>query len=263
MVGRELAHTYPLRTNPPGDTVLEVRYLTNENISNVSFVLKKGEILGLGGLVGAGRTETVRAIFGTDRLEAGEIIKNGRHLRVSSPGGAIGFGIGLIPEDRKSQGVLLKMSVRENITYASLSRISSAGFINARLEREISEKYIAELRIKTPGDDQLVKNLSGGNQQKVILAKWMATKCDILIFDEPTRGIDVGAKQEIYKLMRSLSESGVSIIMISSDMSELLGMSDRIIVMNDGRVVGELISSEATQETVLEMASTKAEATSN
>jgi ribose transport system ATP-binding protein len=259
MVGRELANSYPGRTSAPGDIVLEARGLTNKNISGVSFHLKKGEILGLGGLVGAGRTETVRAIFGADRLESGEILLRGERVNVRSPVSAIGLGIGLIPEDRKLQGVLLKLSVRENITYAALPQISRAGLVDAGREREIARKYIAELRIKTPTEEQLVKNLSGGNQQKVILAKWMATRCDILIFDEPTRGIDVGAKQEIYKLMRDLSEGGVSIVMISSEMPELLGMSDRIIVMNEGRVVGEVRSEDATQEMILEMASTQME----
>jgi ribose transport system ATP-binding protein len=259
MVGRELANSYPRRGSAVGEVVLEARGLTNKNISGVSFHLKKGEILGLGGLVGAGRTETARAIFGADSLESGEILLRGERVNVRSPMSAIGLGLGLIPEDRKLQGVLLKLSVRENITYAALPQISRAGFVNMKLERNISEKHIAELRIKTPTGEQLVKNLSGGNQQKVILAKWMATRCDILIFDEPTRGIDVGAKQEIYKLMRDLSEGGVSIIMISSEMPELLGMSDRIAVMNEGRVVGEVMAADATQEMILEMASIKVE----
>ncbi|MDR1580764.1 MAG: sugar ABC transporter ATP-binding protein, partial [Synergistaceae bacterium] len=259
MVGRELANSYPGRASAVGEVVLEARGLTNKNISGVSFHLKKGEILGLGGLVGAGRTETARAIFGADSLESGEVLLRGERVNTRSPVIAIGLGLGLIPEDRKLQGVLLNLSVRENITYAALPQISRAGLVDTKLERHIAEKYIAELRIKTPTGEQLVKNLSGGNQQKVILAKWMATRCDILIFDEPTRGIDVGAKQEIYKLMRDLSEEGVSIIMISSDMPELLGMSDRIVVMNEGRVVGEVMAADATQEMILEMASAKVE----
>ncbi len=255
MVGRDLAGSFPPRTTPVGEVVLEARNLRNASINNVSFQLRKGEILGLGGLVGAGRTETARAVFGADPLDAGEVYLNGRRLALRSPKEAIRHGIGLIPEDRKRQGVLLGLSIRENITYASLSAISRAGLVNKKAERQIVRDFIAKLQIKTPSDIQLVKNLSGGNQQKVVLAKWMATWCSVLIFDEPTRGIDVGAKQEIYKLMRSLSADGLSIIMISSEMPELLAMSDRIAVMREGRITGELEAAAATQERILELAS--------
>lgn len=254
MVGRELVNTYPERQSPIGDVVLEVEGLTNKRLHNVSFNLKKGEILGLGGLVGAGRTECARAIFGADPIACGTITLNGKPVRIKSPKQAIGYRIGLIPEDRKRHGVLLGLPVSRNITFSNLKEISSYGWIHTKKEAELVKTQIRDLQIKTPSSDQLVKNLSGGNQQKVVLAKWLATKCDILIFDEPTRGIDVGAKQEIYKLMRNLSHAGLSIIMISSEMPELLGMSDRIVVMHEGFVTGEIDSREATQEAVLDLA---------
>jgi ribose transport system ATP-binding protein len=255
MVGRELSGTYPQRTTEKGEVVLSVKNLCSDYIKDVSFELGKGEILGLGGLVGAGRTETARAIFGADTLTGGEIFLNGKPVRIKSPKEAIQHGIGLIPEDRKRHGVLQGLSVKVNITFACLPVLSKRQWIETGKENGVVREQIANLQIKTPSDSQLVKNLSGGNQQKVVLAKWLATKCDVLIFDEPTRGIDVGAKQEIYKLMRSLAEQGKSIIMISSEMPELLGLSDRIVVMREGQVMGELNSREATQETVLAMAS--------
>jgi ribose transport system ATP-binding protein len=254
MVGRELSGTYPQRTAETGDVVLRVKNLCNDYIRDVSFELGKGEILGLGGLVGAGRTETVRAIFGADTLAGGEIFLNGRSIRIKNPKEAIRHGIGLIPEDRKRHGVLQGLSVKVNITFACLPALSRRQWIESGKENGIVREQIANLQIKTPSESQFVKNLSGGNQQKVVLAKWLATKCDVLVFDEPTRGIDVGAKQEIYKLMRSLAEQGKSIIMISSEMPELLGMSDRIVVMHEGQVMGELNPRDATQETVLAMA---------
>jgi ribose transport system ATP-binding protein len=255
MVGRELTETYPPGEHAVGEPVLEVKNLYNYYIKNISFMLKKGEILGLGGLMGAGRTETVRAIYGADLLTSGGIFINGKQVRIRNPKEAIKYGIGLIPEDRKRHGVLLKLPVKDNISFACLPALSKHQWINMKKESRVVEEEISNLRIKTPTQFQLVKNLSGGNQQKVVLAKWLATRCDVLIFDEPTRGIDVGAKQEIYKLMRSLAEEGKSIIMISSEMPELLGMSDRIIVMYEGRVVGEIDKKEATQDRVLAMAS--------
>nr|WP_148257894.1 sugar ABC transporter ATP-binding protein [Leadbettera azotonutricia] len=255
MVGRELTGTYPERKTETGPVVLEVKNLRNNYIKNVSFTLKKGEILGLGGLVGAGRTETVRAIFGADAINAGEVSIGGKPVHIKNPKEAIKYRIGLIPEDRKRHGVLLGLSVKNNITFACLPNLSPRQWVDNRKEDAMVGEEIDKLRIKTPTVQQLVKNLSGGNQQKVVLAKWLATKCDVLIFDEPTRGIDVGAKQEIYKLMRALAEEGKSIIMISSEMPELLGMSDRIVVMHEGRIVGELDAKQATQDAVLTMAS--------
>ncbi|MDR0628181.1 MAG: ATP-binding cassette domain-containing protein [Treponema sp.] len=255
MVGRGLSGIYPQRTAETGEVVLKVKDLCSNYVKNVSFELGKGEILGLGGLVGAGRTETVRAIFGADPLTGGEIFLNGKPLRIRSPKEAIRHGIGLIPEDRKRHGVLQGLSLKVNVTFACLPALSKRQWIEAGKENCIVKEQITNLQIKTPSESQLVKNLSGGNQQKVVLAKWLATKCNVLIFDEPTRGIDVGAKQEIHKLMRSLAEQGKSIIMISSEMPELLGMSDRIVVMHEGQVMGELNPRDATQETVLAMAS--------
>ncbi|MCL2163063.1 MAG: sugar ABC transporter ATP-binding protein [Oscillospiraceae bacterium] len=255
MVGRELTGDYPQRKTPVGRNVLEVKNLYSKYVKNVSFQLKKGEILGLGGLVGAGRTETARAIFGADDVISGQITLNGRPLSLKGPKTAIKNGIGLIPEDRKHHGVLLGLSIKENITFACLPRISPRQWVNTKEENIMVHKEIQDLQIRTPSETQLVKNLSGGNQQKVVLAKWLATNCDVLLFDEPTRGIDVGAKQEIYKLMRALAEQGISIIMISSEMPELLGMSDRIVIMHEGCVVGELNAQDATQEKIIMIAS--------
>lgn len=255
MVGRELTDGYPCCDFKNEEVILEVKALNTSYVHNINFKLNKGEILGFAGLVGAGRTETARAVFGADDVFSGEIFLYGKKVSIKSPKDAIKNRIGLIPEDRKQHGVLLALSIRNNITLSSLSRISKFGWINNKKEDIKIKELKSNLRIKTPTMEQLVKNLSGGNQQKVVLAKWMATKCDVLIFDEPTRGIDIGAKQEIYKLMRQLADSGKSLIMISSEMPELLGMSDRIIVMHEGEIVGELDKCEATQEMILDMAS--------
>ncbi len=255
MVGRELADDYPSPGVPVGEPVLKVTDMSNKYVKDISFTLNKGEILGFGGLVGAGRTELMRAIFGADKIDTGEIEMNQKKYKPASPKEALRAGIGLIPEDRKSQGVILGLSIRENTSYSVLGRISKAGIINKKKEHKLTDDYVENLKIKTPNKEQLVKNLSGGNQQKVVLAKMMATDCDILIFDEPTRGIDVGAKQEIYNLMCELVKRGKSIIMISSDMPELIGMSTRILVMSNGRISGEFAKEEATQEAILEKAS--------
>lgn len=257
MVGRELSDDYPVPDRKIGETVMEVRNLTNKNVKDVSFEIKRGEILGFGGLVGAGRTELARALYGADPVQKGEIIFKGQPYHPKTPRTGLNIGIGLIPEDRKAQGVVLSRPIRENIVYSILKRITRLSFINKKKEQQYVDKYIKEMNIKTPSPEQLVQNLSGGNQQKVVLAKAMATECDLLIFDEPTRGIDVGAKQEIYGLMCRLVEAGKSIIMISSEMSELLGMSDRIIVMSNGHIAGELSKEEYSQARVLEMASSQ------
>lgn len=239
MVGRELGEDYPQRTKPLGEEVLSVDNLHSEKVNGVSFKLHKGEILGFGGLVGAGRTEVMQAIFGADRKTDGTISIRGNKVNISSPTQALAHGIGLIPEDRKNQGVLLGLSIRENITFSSLKQAMKGPFVSRKRDLAIAEEYTQKLKIKTPSVNQLVKNLSGGNQQKVVLAKALATRCDIIIFDEPTRGIDVGAKQEIYHLMRKLAdEEGKSIIMVSSEMPELIGMSDRILVMRHGKIAG-------------------------
>ena len=256
MVGRELGESYPERQKPLGDVVLDVQDLKSEKIRGVSFQLHRGEILGFGGLVGAGRTETMQAIFGADKVLGGTVSVNGKPVTIKNPTQALEKGIGLIPEDRKNQGVLLGLSVRQNVTFASLKQAMVGWLISDKKDVAIAEEYTQKLRIKTPSVNQLVKNLSGGNQQKVVLAKALATKCDIIIFDEPTRGIDVGAKQEIYNLMRQLvDEEGKSIIMVSSEMPELIGMSDRILVMRHGKIAGEIQKENYSQELILEYAS--------
>jgi ribose transport system ATP-binding protein len=257
MVGRELKETYPTRTIQPSEVALEVRHLSGNGDTDISFCVRKGEILGISGLVGAGRTELARVIFGAERAEAGEIWINGQRMTIKSPGHAIRMGIGLIPEDRKQQGAFLDMEIKWNIAFSRLRRISRFAVVDTRQEEATAERYRDLLKIKTPSLTQRVKNLSGGNQQKVVLAKSLAADSQILIFDEPTRGIDVGAKQEIYQLMTDLADQGIAILMISSDMEELLGMSDRIIVLAEGRLVGELTRDQFNQTHILDLASGK------
>ena len=257
MVGREIADTYPAPASSHGEIVLKVNNVSNHHIKDVSFELKRGEILGFGGLVGAGRTELVRLIFGADKMLSGSMELFGKKYVPDSPHAALQAGIGLIPEDRKNQGIIRDLSVNENIVFASLIGFAKSGVINAKKMEDCTRGYINELRIATPNLRQKVKLLSGGNQQKVVLAKILATNCEILIFDEPTRGIDVGAKQEIYKLMCQLIDAGKSIIMVSSEMPELIGMSDRIIVMSNGRIAGIVDKAEFSQERLLEIASIK------
>ena len=253
MVGRDISGEYPSPKNHSDEVILECKHLKNAALKDVSFKLHKGEILGFGGLVGAGRTELARAIFGADPLTSGEITFKGRKYTPKSPRKALSTGIGLIPEDRKSQGVLLSLTIKENTVYSSMPKYLTCGFvISGKKERSETERYIRELKIKTPGMDQLSKNLSGGNQQKVVLARILSTECDVLIFDEPTRGIDVAAKQEIYNLMCKLADSGKSIIMISSEMPELIGMSQRIYVMGYGQITAELTKDQFSQELILE-----------
>lgn len=255
MVGRELKDDYPKRNAVAGQELLRVEGLTRKGVLHeISFSLRKGEILGITGLVGAGRTELVRAIFGADPIDKGEIYLEGRKLRILSPQDAINSGLCLMTEDRKRQGLVLGMTVRENITIADLRGLSRAGFIHGVDERRIAGRFVRELNIKTPSVEQRVRNLSGGNQQKVVLAKWLFARSRVVIFDEPTRGIDVGAKQEIYRLMNDLAETGTGIIMISSELPEVLGMSDRILVMQEGRIRAELGGGEATQETIMRFA---------
>ncbi|MDR3211811.1 MAG: sugar ABC transporter ATP-binding protein [Planctomycetota bacterium] len=255
MVGRELGTDYPRSRGQMGGVVLSVRGLVTDVVKQVSFDLHRGEILGLGGLVGAGRTETARAIFGADPLRSGDIQVNGKPLSVKSPRDAIAGGIGLITEDRKTQGLILGMRIDANISYTVLDRFSTAGFLQEGGIDRLCRRLQDEMLIKTPSLAHKVQTLSGGNQQKVVLAKWLARDCDIIIFDEPTRGIDVGAKREIYVLMQILAEKGKGIIMISSEMPELIGMSDRILVMCEGRITGELGREEFSQDRILTYAS--------
>jgi len=255
MVGRELKETFPERTCVPGEIGFEIRNFTGNGDTDISLSVRHGEILGLGGLVGAGRTELTELIYGYRKLEAGELYLNGKPVRIREPRDAVKNRIGLIPEDRKGKGLLLSFDLESNIALPSLPMISRFTFINRRKVKHISDEQRRTLNIKTPSMKQLAKNLSGGNQQKVVLAKWLAAECDTLIFDEPTRGIDVGAKQEIYKLIRQLASEGKCILMISSEMEELLGVSDRIIVLYEGKVSGELQKEQFTQENVLALAS--------
>lgn len=255
MVGRELADDYPAGSGKYGDVVFESEHVTNKRVQDVSFRLRQGEILGIGGLVGAGRTEIARAIYGADPVLSGSFRLHGKRYSPRSPREALELGIGLIPEDRKRQGLILGATVKENSALSILQSCSRFGIINRREEEQVVQQYVRDLKIKTPGLGQLAKNLSGGNQQKVVLAKMLATNCEILIFDEPTRGIDVGAKQEIYHLMRELASCGKAVIMISSEMPELIGMSDRILVMAGGKLKGEIEKEDFSQERILEMAS--------
>lgn len=257
MVGRELKENYPARQHAPREVALEVRNLSGNGDVDISFSLRKGEILGFSGLVGAGRTELARVIIGAEPAESGEIFLDGAPVRIKSPQDAINLGIGLIPEDRKNQGVFLDMDVKWNISFSKVRQLSRYAVVDQRQETAVAEKYRDLLKIKTPSLSQQVKNLSGGNQQKVVLAKSLAAESKVLIFDEPTRGIDVGAKQEIYSLMRELANDGIAIIMISSDMEELLGMSDRIIVLSEGRFAGEVAREQFSQDLILDLASGK------
>lgn len=254
MVGREV--TINKKVSDPEkftDVVLEANRLNNQFIKDVSFQLKKGEILGFAGLVGAGRTEMARAIFGADPY-TGRIIIHGTEVKIKQPVDAVRYGIGYLSEDRKQYGLMLDMTVKENIVISSLNNYTTTSIVKPQQIKKAAEHYSSLLKIKTPNVNQRVKLLSGGNQQKVIIAKWLLKNSEILIFDEPTRGIDVGAKQEIYDLLEQLANQGKSIIMISSELPEILRLSDRIIVMNEGRITGELISKEATQEKIMSLA---------
>ncbi len=255
MVGRDLTEEFPKEFFAVGKERLRVEGLTRRGVfEDIRFSLREGEIVGLTGLVGAGRTEVARALFGADPIDDGHIFLDGQEIHVRSPQEGIRHGIGLLTEDRKNQGLVLAMSVRENTTLANLKTLVRLLFIDRRREREVTEKYVRELQIKTPTIEQTAQNLSGGTQQKVVLAKWLFSNSKILIFDEPTRGIDVGAKVEIYKLMNDLVRQGVCILMISSELPEVLGMCDRILVMHEGRLAGELIRQEATQEGIMRLA---------
>ncbi len=257
MVGRELKDTFPPRKalDESNDVIFEARNVSGNGNHNVNLKIRKGEVLGLGGLVGAGRTEMAQMIFGAVHKTEGEFIFNGKEINPRSPREAIDMGIALVPEDRKRHGALLGVSVKNNINMPIYKNISKFSFIDEAREAKTTEKYRNELLIKTPTINQNVKNLSGGNQQKVILGKWLAANSELIILDEPTRGIDVGAKFEIYKLINQLVEIGKTVLLISSEMEELIGMSDRIVVFCEGRITGELHKDEFDQHTILKMAS--------
>jgi ribose transport system ATP-binding protein len=263
MVGRTIFESTPeVPEHPSEEVVLEVKHLNRGNvIRDVNFQLKKGEILGFSGLVGAGRTEVARAVFGADPIDSGEIFVQGTKVHIGSPNDAVQHGIGYLSEDRKRYGLALGMDVEENIVLASFKKfLGTFGRVNRSKIRATAEQYVKMLAIKTPSVQQKVKNLSGGNQQKVIIGKWLTADTNILIFDEPTRGIDVGAKSEIYHLLNNLAQQGKSIIMISSELPEILRMSHRVIVMCEGRITGELNIAEATQEKIMQYATQRGEA---
>ncbi len=255
MVGRELAEGYPERTTVPGEVSLKVSGVSGNGVSDISFEARTGEILGFAGLIGAGRTELMEVLFGAKPIDEGEVTLHGRSVVSRSPIQAIRNRIALVPEDRKRHGLVLPFSIQQNITLPLLKKSLSRGtVVSPKAERDLAAEYMTELRIKAPSGAEIVGNLSGGNQQKVVLAKWLATDPEVLIFDEPTRGIDVGARAEIYLIMNRLAEAGKTILMISSDMEELIGMSDRVIVLREGIQAGTLESSDITQEAVLALA---------
>ncbi|WP_282942669.1 sugar ABC transporter ATP-binding protein [Paenibacillus sp. RC67] len=255
MVGRELTERYPGRNPNPGEVVLEVKHATRKGLfEDVSFQVRGGEIVGFSGLMGSGRTEIMRALFGLDHLDSGEILLFGKKVMIKKPVDAVKLGIGFITEDRKDEGLVLDFSVRDNMVLPSLSSFTSKGLISSQKEKTFVDALIKRLQIKTHSSETAAGNLSGGNQQKVVIAKWIGIGPKLLILDEPTRGVDVGAKREIYQLMNELTGHGVAIIMVSSELPEVLGMSDRIVVVHEGHITGELSKEEATQEKIMTLA---------
>lgn len=255
MVGRELTETYPTRAAEPGEVAFELKNLTGNGVKNISFKARKGEVVGIGGLVGAGRSEILRVAYGVERRQWGDVYVNGEKAKIKSSIDAMKYGIGLVPEDRKREGVFLNFSIKWNCVISCLKKISRKGVTSKKKENEIAQSYKDRLRIRTPSLEQKVINLSGGNQQKCVIAKTLAADSEIIILDEPTRGIDVGAKHEIYELMNDLCNEGKCIIMVSSDMEELLGMSDRIVVFHEHELAGEIEKKDFSQEYVLHLAS--------
>ena len=255
MVGRTLDQQYPKVKAKRGEEVLRVENLNRRGVlKDINFSAYAGEVLGISGLVGSGRTELVKAIFGADPVDSGKIFIYGKEVQISSPQSAIEAGMGLLPEDRKYEGLVLKLSVKQNVSMASLGKLLKRGMLQLNIEKSKVLDFIDKLRILTPSIEKEVQNLSGGNQQKVVLAKWLASQSRILIFDEPTRGIDVGAKVEVYNLMNELVKNGVAVIMVSSEMPEILGMSDRIMVIHQGQLACVINCEEATQEKILSAA---------
>lgn len=255
MVGRELEDRYPERNPKYGETVMEVNGLTREGVfEDIHFSIKEGEILGISGLMGAGRTEIMRALFGIDPYDRGEIIMNGNPISIKNPSSAAKQGLAFITEDRKDEGLVLDFSIRENIALTNLESFAPNGVVKAKDEKQFVKMMVERLKVKMESQETKAGNLSGGNQQKVVIAKWVGTSPKVLIMDEPTRGIDVGAKREIYNLMNELTERGLAIIMVSSDLPEVLGMSDRILVIHEGKISGELAREEATQEKIMTFA---------
>ncbi len=255
MANRELKEHFPKKKSPRGEEILRVENLCKKGmLKDITFSLHKGEILGISGLLGSGRTQLARVIFGVDRMDSGKVYVKRQLIDIKSPRQAISLGIGFLTEDRKSQGLVLDLTLKENICLPSVDRFATFGVMNVGEENSSAEQYVKELAIKTTGLDQKATFLSGGNQQKVVLSKWLCSQADMFIFDEPTRGIDVASKVEIYKLMNRLTAEGVGIIMISSELPEIIGMSDRILVMCQGMISGRFSSREATQEKILQRA---------
>jgi ABC-type sugar transport system ATPase subunit len=254
MVGRDLVDEYPKENIPLGETLLDVKSLTRKGvIDNVSFHVRRGEILGFAGLVGSGRTETARAVMGIDKVDSGEVNFKGKNITGCTFKESIRTGIGLVPEDRKLQGLVLILSVKENIAMVNMSKIIKGGIVSPDEETKYGDEYVHKLRISTPTLETETQYLSGGNQQKVVIAKWLLQNSDVIFMDEPTRGVDVGAKVEIYNLMNEMAKEGKAVVMISSELPEVLGMSDRIMVMHDGKIAGELSREEATQEKIMSL----------
>ncbi len=254
MVGRELSTLFPKRHAQIGDVMLEVKHLNAGHlVQDVSFYARRGEVLGFSGLVGAGRTETMRALFGVEKLEDGQIFLNGEKTELKSAAQAVKMRVGLVPEDRKNQGVLLDQSIRINTTMTSLRKVSKAGIIHHKKDSIYAREILKKLATKYASLEDQVSSLSGGNQQKVALAKWMAADCECIILDEPTRGVDVGAKAEIYSVINELAEAGIAIIMISSEMEEIINMCDRVMIMRQGRIVGELDKNELTEGNLIQL----------
>ncbi|MCG8604220.1 sugar ABC transporter ATP-binding protein [bacterium] len=254
MVDRPLTEQYPKKAAVHGEEILRLDNLSNSRLRSISFSLKRGEVLGIAGLMGCGRTDLTRAIFGLAPIDSGQIFIRNQPQKIRSPKHAINLGIGFLTEDRKSQGLILILSVKENIVLSSMDRLSRFGIVDLREEAKVARRFADSLRIKTPGVQHKVMLLSGGNQQKVVLSKWLCSQADILMFDEPTRGIDVATKVEIYQLMNEMTSKGAAIMMISSDLPEILGMSDRILVMHRGHITSEFDRSTATQEKIMQAA---------
>jgi len=255
MVGKKVDFSKRARSSLKEDLILEVKNLSRKDtLYNIDFNLNKGEILGIAGMVGSGRTEIARAIFGADKIDEGKIIFNNKEIHRNSPSKAKELGIGLIPEERKFDGIIASMDVKKKITIANLKKIRTGWFLGLKKEKKITKKFVRDLRISTPSINQLVDYLSGGNQQKLVLAKWLFTDVDLFIFDEPTKGVDVGAKQEIYEIIDNLAKEKKGIIVISSELEEIIHISDRVLVMNSGRIVADLTGDDICGETILSYA---------
>ena len=255
MVGRELGDLFPKEAAEIGEPALEVRGLTREGVfRDVSFSVRRGEIVGLAGLIGAGRSEVARAIFGIDALDGGEILRDGAPVRIGSPHGAMKAGLAFVPEDRQHQGLVLEMAIDDNATLPFVRRLTRFGLVQRRREREMAKTFTERLQVKAASLDQTAGSLSGGNQQKVVLAKWLATDPKVLILDEPTRGIDIGTKAEVHRIISSLAGEGIAILLISSELPEVLGMADRVLVMHEGRLTGEFTRDKADQERIMRAA---------